>query len=202
MHNLEFIFAANDNLLIAGVDEAGRGPLAGPVIAAAVILNPEQPVRGLADSKTLTAKRREVLAGEIMQKACAYAVARAEPEEIDAINILRASLMAMQRAVCALSIRPQQVLVDGNHCPVLDIPVQAIIKGDATVECISAASIIAKVVRDHEMEELDRQYPGYGFSVHKGYPTRAHISALRELGASPVHRRSFAPVSQVLAGHQ
>ena len=187
-----------DNIDIAGVDEAGRGPLAGPVIAAAVILDPERPVAGLADSKSISEKKREKLAQEIMLKARAWSIARAEVNEIDEINILQASLLAMCRAVAALKIIPALVLVDGNHCPNIDLPVEAIIKGDARVPAISAASIIAKVARDREMVELDHEYPGYGFAVHKGYPTRAHIEALKQLGVSSIHRRTFAPVRKLL----
>jgi ribonuclease HII len=186
--------------LVAGVDEAGRGPLAGPVIAAAVILDPERPISGLADSKTLSAARREHLAGEIYAHALAWAISRAEVEEIDSINILRASLLAMQRCIQALKISPGLVLVDGIHCPDINFPVEAIVRGDSSVPCISAASILAKVARDREMLELDRQYPGYGFGEHKGYPTRAHREALARLGACPIHRRSFAPVKNILLG--
>jgi ribonuclease HII len=186
--------------LVAGVDEAGRGPLAGPVIAAAVILDPERPISGLADSKTLSAARREHLAGEIYAHALAWAISRAEVEEIDSINILRASLLAMQRCIQALKISPGLVLVDGIHCPDINFPVEAIVRGDSSVPCISAASILAKVARDREMFELDRQYPGYGFGEHKGYPTRAHREALARLGACPIHRRSFAPVKNILLG--
>lgn len=185
--------------LLAGVDEAGRGPLAGPVIAAAVILDPARPIAGLADSKALTEKCREVLAAEIRDKALAWALGRAEAEEIDAINILQASLLAMQRAVAALSVVPRHVLVDGNKAPRLSCSVEAVIKGDQTVSVISAASIIAKVARDAEMIELDGRYPGYGFAVHKGYPVKAHVAALERLGVSPVHRRSFGPVRRVLS---
>ena len=174
--------------------------MAGPVMAAAVILDPERPIAGLADSKTLNAARRERLAGEIYAKALAWAVGRAEVEEIDSINILRASLLAMQRCIGALTISPGCVLVDGIHCPDVTIPVEAIVKGDSSVPCISAASILAKVARDREMLELDRQYPGYGFAVHKGYPTRAHMEALVRLGACPIHRRSFAPVKNIIGG--
>jgi ribonuclease HII len=183
--------------LIAGVDEVGRGPLAGPVIAAAVILDENHPIAGLADSKTLSAKRREFLAQQIQEWALAFALGRAEVEEIDRINILQASLLAMQRAVAQLPIAPNQVLVDGKHCPLVNCRVQAIVQGDKTVAAISAASIIAKVARDREMEELDKQYPGYGLARHKGYPTRIHLEALQRLGVSPIHRRSFAPVSQL-----
>jgi len=183
-----------ENAVIAGVDEVGRGPLAGPVIAAAVILDPEQPIYGLADSKSINEKKREKLAQEIMLKSRAWAIARAEVYEIDELNILQASLLAMCRSVDALNIKPGLVLVDGNHCPEMELPVKAIIKGDTKVAAISAASIIAKVARDREMTDLDHEYPGYGFAVHKGYPTMAHIQALKQLGACPIHRRSFAPV--------
>ena len=183
-----------ENAVIAGVDEVGRGPLAGPVIAAAVILDPEQPIYGLADSKSINEKKRQKLAQEIMLKSRAWAIARAEVYEIDELNILQASLLAMCRSVDALNIKPELVLVDGNHCPKMELPVKAIIKGDTKVAAISAASIIAKVARDREMTDLDHEYPGYGFAVHKGYPTMAHIQALKQLGACPIHRRSFAPV--------
>jgi len=186
-----------ENAVIAGVDEVGRGPLAGPVIAAAVILDPEQPIYGLADSKSINEKKREKLAQEIMLKSRAWAIARAEVYEIDELNILQASLLAMCRSVDALNIKPGLVLVDGNHCPEMELPVKAIIKGDTKVAAISAASIIAKVARDREMTDLDHEYPGYGFAVHKGYPTMAHIQALKQLGACPIHRRSFAPVKNL-----
>jgi ribonuclease HII len=194
----ELDFSLPDNANIAGVDEAGRGPLAGPVIAAAVILDPGQPVAGLADSKSIGVKRREKLAQEIMLKARAWSIARAEVHEIDEINILRASLLAMCRAVSALTVKPVMVLVDGTHCPAIDFPVKAIVKGDSSVPAISAASIIAKVARDREMMDLDHLYPGYGFAVHKGYPTRAHLEALKQLGACAIHRRTFAPVRNLL----
>lgn len=184
--------------LIAGVDEVGRGPLAGPVVAAAVILDPSQPISGLADSKKLTEKRREALYVEIIDKSLAYAVGRAEVEEIDQINILQASLLAMKRAVEALAIQPQHAMVDGNRCPVLACSVEAIIKGDQTVPCISAASILAKVSRDREMVKMEDYYPGYGFAKHKGYGTKLHCDALQRLGVSPIHRRSFAPVTALL----
>jgi ribonuclease HII len=187
-----------DALLIAGVDEAGRGPLAGPVVAAAVILDPARPIAGLADSKKLSAARREQLAGEIRDKALAWGLGRAEVAEIDRINILQASLLAMRRAVENLSIRPERALVDGNRCPPLACPCQAIVKGDATVPAISAASILAKVARDAELCELHDRYPHYGFAQHKGYPTAAHREALRRHGPCPEHRRSFAPVAAVL----
>lgn len=184
--------------LVAGVDEAGRGPLAGPVVAAAVILPPGDPIAGLADSKLLSPARREALADEIRQRAMCWAIGLAGVEEIDRLNILQASLLAMQRAVAALSRRPEKVLVDGNHCPRFSCPVEAIIRGDATVAAISAASILAKVHRDRLMLELDACYPGYGFRQHKGYPTSAHLQALADHGVSPVHRRSFSPVARVI----
>jgi ribonuclease HII len=183
---------------IAGVDEVGRGPLAGAVVAAAVILHPERPIHGLADSKALSPRRREALALEIRERAYACALGRAEPDEIDRLNILQASLLAMSRAVAALALAPDEVLVDGTHIPVLRCPARAIVGGDARVPAISAASILAKVVRDAEMLELDMVYPQYGFRQHKGYPTAAHLAALREHGASPIHRRSFAPVQRCL----
>ena len=184
--------------LVAGVDEAGRGPLAGPVIAAAVILDQTDMIAGLADSKALSTRRREQLAGLIREKALAWSIGRAGHEEIDRLNILNATLLAMQRAIRGLSIPPDRVLVDGNHCPDTEYPVSAIVKGDRTEACISAASILAKVCRDREMEEMDRKYPGYGFARHKGYPTREHIQALSETGLCPIHRRSFAPVQQAI----
>lgn len=182
---------------VAGVDEAGRGPLAGPVVAAAVILDPDRPVGGLRDSKQLSPSRRESLYEEITGKALAWAVGRAEAGEIDRINILQATLLAMQRAVDALQPAAEQALIDGNRCPRLSIPAQAIIKGDSRVAAISAASIIAKVTRDREMVELDLQYPGYGLAQHKGYPSKAHMEALEVLGLTPQHRRSYAPVRRI-----
>jgi len=184
--------------LVCGVDEAGRGPLAGPVYAAAVILDPGRPIEGLADSKTLSPRSRESLSALVRQRALAWAVATASVEEIDAINILRASLLAMTRAVEALSIAPEQVLVDGTHRPQLSVPVEAIVRGDATVASIAAASILAKVARDEAMRRMHERYPQYGFDRHKGYPTRQHLESLRANGASPEHRRSFAPVRAVL----
>ncbi|HEB86286.1 MAG TPA: ribonuclease HII [Gammaproteobacteria bacterium] len=184
---------------VAGVDEVGRGPLAGPVVAAAVILDPNRPIEGLVDSKKISEKKRERLALEIREKALAWALGRAEVEEIDNINILQASLLAMKRAVAQLHPPPHRALIDGNRCPPLDCPAEAIIGGDATVEVISAASIIAKVARDQEMVELDTHYPGYGLARHKGYPTKMHIAALQELGVSRIHRRSFRPVKRLLA---
>ena len=185
-------------MLTCGVGEAGRGPLAGPVYAAAVILDPARPVAGLADSKTLTPRQRETLALEVRLRAVAWAVASASVEEIDTLNILQASLLAMRRAVEQLAVTPQLVLVDGLHRPRLTIPVRAIVRGDATVAEIAAASILAKVARDTEMLALHQQHPQYGFDRHKGYPTSAHLAALREHGASAVHRRSFAPVRSLL----
>lgn len=179
---------------ICGVDEVGRGPLAGPVIAAAVILDPNNPIAGLADSKTLTAEKREQLDVLIRARAHAFAIGRAEVEEIDAINILQATMLAMQRAVAGLHIPPDLAYIDGNRCPSLPCRAEAIIKGDSKVPAISAASIIAKVARDREMSEWDARYPGYGLAQHKGYPTPTHLRALEELGVTPIHRRSFAPV--------
>jgi ribonuclease HII len=184
--------------LIAGVDEVGRGPLAGPVIAAAVILDETRPIEGLADSKALSARRREELSVLIKERVLCWALGRAEVEEIDRINILQASLLAMRRAVAALSLPPALVLVDGNQAPELDCPVQTIIRGDATIPAISAASILAKVTRDAEMCVLDSRFPGYGFSKHKGYPTAAHLRALEKQGVSSIHRRTFGPVRQLL----
>jgi len=188
----------NINERVAGVDEVGRGPLAGPVVAAAVILDPTRPIAGLVDSKKISEKKRERLALEIREKALAWALGRAEVEEIDDINILQASLLAMKRAVEQLHPLPHRALIDGNRCPQLACPAEAIIKGDATVEVISAASIIAKVARDQEMVELDLCYPGYGLAQHKGYPTKMHIAALNELGVTHIHRRSFGPVKRLL----
>jgi len=182
--------------LIAGVDEVGRGPLAGPVVAAAVILDPERPIDGLADSKVLSEQKREDLALLIRERAIAWSVGRAEIEEIDTINILQASLLAMRRAVLALTPQPEFALIDGNRCPSLPCAAEAIIKGDATVAAISAASILAKVSRDQEMVAMDQTYPGYGFASHKGYPTKAHLTALERLGLTPIHRRSFGPVKK------
>ncbi len=183
---------------IAGVDEVGRGPLAGAVVAAAVILDPAKPIAGLADSKKLSEKKRDALAPLIREHALAWALGRAEAEEIDAINILQASLLAMERAVAALSIAPSHALVDGNKLPRLTCSATAVVKGDSRVEAIAAASILAKVARDEEMVELDALYPGYGLAKHKGYPTKAHMTALQELGVTPIHRRSFGPVKRLL----
>jgi ribonuclease HII len=184
--------------LIAGVDEAGRGPLAGPVVAAAVILDDQNPIRGLADSKVLTARKREQLYDEIRAKALCCSIAQASVEEIDQINILQATMLAMRRAVEGLRLKPAKVLVDGNRLPVLDALAEAIVKGDSKVAAISAASILAKVTRDRWCAELDAQYPQYGFAGHKGYGTAEHLRALQTHGACPQHRRSFAPVAKVL----
>ncbi|GHU28978.1 ribonuclease HII [Betaproteobacteria bacterium] len=183
--------------LACGVDEAGRGPLAGPVVAAAVILDPDKLIAGLNDSKKLSAKRRATLAVEIRAKALAWAVAEASVEEIDRINILQASLLAMRRAVDGLALRPERALIDGNKCPQLDCPAEAIVGGDGKIASIAAASILAKTVRDAGMLALHAIYPVYGFDRHKGYPTAFHLQALRAHGPSPVHRRSYAPVAQL-----
>lgn len=187
--------------LLAGVDEVGRGPLVGPVVAAAVILDPNNPIHGLADSKKLSEKKREALFDEIHEKALACSIARASVEEIDQLNILHASMLAMKRAVESLPISPEYVLVDGNRCPELLVPSEPVVKGDSRVECIAAASIIAKVSRDREMVELDKVFPGYGYAQHKGYPTKAHFEALQRLGVNELYRRSFKPVKALL-NHQ
>lgn len=184
--------------LIAGVDEVGRGPLVGAVVTAAVILDPARPIVGLADSKKLSEKRREALYEEIVAKALCWSLGRAEPEEIDRLNILHATMLAMQRAVAGLSLVPDMVLIDGNRCPVLPMRSQAVVKGDSRVAEISAASILAKVTRDREMIELDRLFPEYGFAQHKGYPTAFHLEKLAALGATQHHRCSFAPVRRTL----
>lgn len=189
-------------LMIAGVDEAGRGPLAGPVYAAAVILDPDRPIDGLDDSKQLTARRRALLFEHIREQSLAWAIARAEVEEIDRLNILQATWLAMQRAVAALTVTPSQVLVDGKLCPQLPCPAQAVVGGDRLVPAISAASILAKHARDEEMTVLDARYPGYAFAKHKGYGTAEHLAALRELGPSPIHRRSFRPVRELLTENE
>jgi len=184
--------------LVAGVDEVGRGPLAGPVVAAAVILDPARPISGLADSKKLSEKQREKLSEIIRRDALSYAIARVDVDEIDALNILQASLLAMRRAILTLSQRPHEVLVDGNKIPAIDIPARAIVKGDSLVDAISAASIIAKVCRDNEMVRMCKRYPGYDFKSHKGYPTKTHMHALEQLGISVIHRRSYAPVRKYI----
>ena len=196
--SVDLEYLKTSNTLLAGVDEVGRGPLAGPVVTAAVILDPQRPVKGLKDSKKLTEKKRELLAVEIKEKALCYVIARAEFSEIDNLNIFHATLLAMQRAVLGLTIKPELVLVDGKFCPEIPYPCEAIIKGDTKVEAISAASIIAKVSRDNEMIKMDEIYPGYGFAKHKGYPTKLHIEALETLGVTPIHRRSFKPVQKLL----
>lgn len=182
---------------IAGVDEAGRGSLAGPVIAAAVILDPKNPIKGLADSKQLTEARREAFFAVICERAVAFGIGRAEVQEIDQINILQAALLAMQRAIMALGCAPVKVWVDGNCCPVLEYPTEAVIGGDALLPVISAASIVAKVTRDREMVALDKRYPNYGFAKHKGYPTQYHRLMLEKWGPCAMHRLSFAPVKSV-----
>jgi ribonuclease HII len=183
--------------LIAGVDEVGRGPLAGPVLAGAVILDPGRPIEGLRDSTKLTPRRRELLAAQIRDRALAWAIGRAEVEEIDAINILEASHLAMRRAVAALAMRPDGVFVDGHLAPDLGVPAVAVVRGDASVPAISAAAILAKVARDAEMVTLAARFPGYGLDRHKGYPTAQHLAALKRLGPTPLHRRSFAPVREM-----
>jgi len=184
--------------ILAGVDEVGRGPLAGDVLAAAVVLDERRPIAGLADSKKLSEKKREALYEEIREKAVSYCIARATVAEIDQLNILHASLLAMKRAVEGLHLQPDHVLVDGNRLPKWQYSSEAVIQGDASVAAISAASILAKVTRDREMVVLDDLYPGYGFAEHKGYPTRAHLSALRALGPSAIHRKGYAPVRQLM----
>ncbi|WP_409309615.1 ribonuclease HII [Pectobacterium sp. B1J-3] len=192
------IFIYPQATCIAGVDEVGRGPLVGAVVTAAVILDPSRPIVGLADSKQLSEKRRLALYDEIKEKALSWSLGRAEPEEIDRLNILHATMLAMQRAVVGLSITPDFVLIDGNRCPTLAMRSQAVVKGDSRVAEISAASIMAKVTRDREMVELDKLFPDYGFAQHKGYPTAFHLEKLALLGATAFHRRSFAPVKRVL----
>ncbi len=183
---------------VAGLDEAGRGPLAGPVIAAAVILNPDQIIPGLDDSKKLSAKKRAFLAKEIRCHALDWSIGRAEVFEIDELNILRASLLAMSRAFNGLTEPPHQALVDGNQIPEIPCTVTAIVRGDAKVACIAAASILAKVFRDNEMRDLDKKYPGYGFAQNKGYPTRKHLMSLNTMGPTEMHRQSFAPVKRLI----
>ena len=186
--------------LVAGVDEVGRGPLCGPVVTAAVILDPLRPILGLNDSKKLSEARRDALYEEIREKALAWCIARAEVHEIDSLNILHATMLAMQRAVEGLSVQPRLALIDGNRCPKLKVPSAPVVQGDAQVPAIAAASILAKVCRDREMVELDATYPGYGIAGHKGYPTAVHLEALRRLGPTPIHRRSFGPVRALLEG--
>lgn len=183
---------------LAGVDEVGRGPLAGPVVTAAVILDPERPIEGLMDSKQLSERKREKLFEQIRERALAWSLGRCEVREIDHLNIFHATMLAMERAVAGLSVPPEYVLVDGNRCPKWRWSSEAVVKGDGRVPCISAASILAKVTRDREMVELEGRYPGYGLARHKGYPTADHLQALRDLGATPIHRRSFRPVQEAL----
>ncbi|MDZ3993618.1 ribonuclease HII [Pseudomonas sp. Teo4] len=180
--------------LVAGVDEVGRGPLCGAVVTAAVILDPQRPILGLNDSKKLTEAKREALFDEICEKALSFCIARAEVEEIDRLNILQATMLAMQRAVEGLSVTPKLALIDGNRCPKLAVPAAPVIKGDSKVPAIAAASILAKVTRDREMSAFELMYPGYGIGGHKGYPTPVHLEALARLGPTPIHRRSFGPV--------
>ena len=187
------------NDLLCGVDEAGRGPLCGPVVAAAVILDPARPIVGLADSKKLSEKRRNALAIEIREKALAWCIAEASVAEIDRLNILHATMLAMQRAVAGLAVMPGRVQVDGNRCPRLDVPCEAVVKGDSLVAEISAASILAKTARDALLVELDRRYPQYGLAGHKGYPTAAHLAALKAHGACEIYRTSFGPVRDIIA---
>jgi ribonuclease HII len=187
------------DLLIAGVDEVGRGPLAGPVVAAAVILDPARPIEGLDDSKRLTPRRREQLAPEIRERALAWALGRSEAEEVDRVNVLQASMLAMQRAVAGLLVAPGHVLVDGNRAPAFAVAATAIVGGDGRVPAIGAASILAKVARDAEMTTLEQSWPGYGFARHKGYPSAEHLEALKRLGVTPLHRRSFGPVRALVA---
>ena len=188
-----------EDKLIAGVDEVGRGPLVGDVVTAAVILDPANPILGLADSKKLSEKKRLALFDEIREKALAYAIGRASPAEIDELNILHATMLAMTRAVAGLQVSPERAMVDGNRCPKLAIPAEAVVKGDGKIASIAAASILAKTVRDSGMLELHRTYPQYGFDRHMGYPTAAHFAALEAHGASPVHRKSFGPVARQLS---
>lgn len=199
MPEIDDLFAEFDvPLLTAGVDEVGRGPLCGDVVTAAVILDPNNPIAGLNDSKKLTEKRREALYLEIKEKALSFCIARASVAEIDELNILQASLLAIHRAVAGLSVQPEFVLVDGNRVPNWPYRAQAVVKGDSRVPAIAAASILAKVTRDREMAEFDTVYPGYGMAGHKGYPTKVHLEALKQLGITPIHRRSYAPVRAIV----
>ena len=193
---LDFSLVAQAHELVAGVDEVGRGPLCGAVVTAAVILDPNRPILGLNDSKKLTEARREKLYDEICEKALSWHIARAEVEEIDELNILHATMLAMQRAVEGLHITPKMAMIDGNRCPKLTMPSEAVVKGDSKVPAIAAASILAKVSRDREMAAFELIYPGYGIGGHKGNPTPVHLEALARLGPTPIHRRSFAPVRQ------
>ncbi|GLS28005.1 ribonuclease HII [Marinibactrum halimedae] len=195
---MDVFVSSYQGLLGAGVDEVGRGPLAGDVVTAAVILDPKRPIEGLADSKKLTEKKRNYLFDQIQQEAMCFCIARASIEEIDQINILQASLLAMARAVEGLSIQPEHVWVDGNRLPKWHYASEAVVKGDARVPAIAAASILAKVTRDREMIEFDQIYPGYGFASHKGYPTKAHLAAIERLGVTPIHRLSYGPVKAIV----
>lgn len=201
-NKVSFDIQVDSDVATAGVDEVGRGPLAGDVVTAAVILDPARPIAGLADSKQLSERQRERLYDLIVERALSFAIARASVAEIDSLNILHASLLAMHRAVQALPVQPGFVYVDGNRCPHWDYPSQAVVKGDSRVACIAAASILAKVSRDREMLQLDQTYPGYGLARHKGYPSPEHLEALRRLGPSPIHRRSYRPVAELLVSTQ
>lgn len=198
MHTLDLFSRVTDTELVAGVDEVGRGPIFGDVVTAAVILDPANPIEGLNDSKKLSEKRREALFDDIIEKALCYHIARASVPEIDELNILQATMLAMHRAVEGLTLQPSFVQVDGNRCPKWPYRSEAVIKGDGKIAAISAASILAKVVRDRELVEFDRVYPGYGLAQHKGYPTARHLQAIKELGITPLHRRSFGPVAKLL----
>ncbi|WP_339671401.1 ribonuclease HII [Dasania marina] len=195
---MEAFESSYQGVLMAGTDEVGRGPLAGDVVAAAVILDPNNPIEGLDDSKKLTEKKREALFPLIQERALSWCVARASVQEIDQINILQASLLAMTRAVEGLAVQPEHVLVDGNKIPQWRYPAEAVVKGDSRVAAIAAASILAKVTRDREMQAMDAVYPGYGLAGHKGYPTKVHMQALEQLGPTPIHRRSFGPVKKLI----
>lgn len=195
---MDVFYSSYQGVLVAGTDEVGRGPLAGDVVAAAVILDPDKPIEGLNDSKKLTEKKREALFPIIQERALSWCIARATVQEIDQINILQASLLAMTRAVQGLAVQPEHVLVDGNKIPQWSYPAEAVVKGDSRVAAIAAASILAKVTRDREMLAMDELYPGYGLAGHKGYPTKVHMQALETLGPTPIHRRSFGPVKKQL----
>ena len=199
---LDFSLVADALDLVAGVDEVGRGPLCGAVVTAAVILDPNRPILGLNDSKKLTEARREKLYDEICEKALSWHIARAEVEEIDKLNILHATMLAMQRAIEGLHITPKMAMIYGNRCPKLTMPAEAVVKGDSKVPAIAAASILAKVSRDREMAAFELIYPGYGIGGHKGYPTPVHLEALARLGPTPIHRRSFAPVRQAFEARE
>lgn len=195
---MEPFVSCYQGVLAAGVDEVGRGPLAGDVVTAAVILDPNKPIEGLNDSKKLSEKKRDYLFDIIKESALSWSIARCSVEEIDSLNILQASLLAMKKAVETLSVQPEHVWVDGNKIPQWNYTAEAVVKGDSRVQAIAAASILAKVTRDREMVAFDKEYPGYGFAGHKGYPTKVHMAALETLGVTPIHRRSYAPVKRVL----